>query len=93
MRGFLRRWRADAPARRNRAEGATCFYCGVTFEGAGKRARTMDHRLARSRGGTDGLVNVVFACRACNDRKADADEDDFVASEWLRRRREEHGTG
>ena len=53
----------------------------------------MDHRLARSRGGTEGLVNVVFACRACNDRKADSDEADFVASEWLRRRREEHGTG
>ena len=88
---LLRRWRSDAPARRNRAEAASCFYCGVAFEDAGPLARTVDHRLARSRGGHDGLANLVFACRACNDRKADSDEDAFLGSEWLRRRREEHG--
>ena len=87
--GLLRRWRADAPARRNRAEGRACFYCGVAFDGDGKDARTVDHRLPRGRGGHDGLVNIVFACRACNERKADRLEEDFVASEWLRRRRDE----
>ena len=91
MRRFFQRWRADAPARRNRADGTTCFYCGVTFEGEGKRARTVDHRRAKSRGGTDGLVNVVFACRACNDRKADSTEEDFLASEWLAARRRDLG--
>ena len=85
--GFLRRWRDDAPARRNRAEGTTCFYCGVVFQGVGREARTVDHRLAKSRGGHDGLANVVFACRACNDRKADSLEEDFLGSDWLRRRR------
>ena len=85
---LLRRWRDDRPARRNRADGTRCFYCGVAFSGTGKLARTVDHRLPRSRGGTDGLVNLVFACRACNDRKADTAEDEFVASAWLRERRD-----
>ena len=88
---FLRAWRADAPARRNRSQGTTCFYCGVGFEGTGKLARTVDHRLPKSRGGADGLLNVVFACRACNDRKADMLEDEFLASEWLRQRRQTGG--
>lgn len=86
---FLRARRADAPARRNRAEGTTCFYCGITFEGAEKQARTIDHRLPKGRGGTDGLVNIVFACRACNERKADRLEAAFVVSDWLVRRRAE----
>jgi 5-methylcytosine-specific restriction endonuclease McrA len=88
-----RRWRDAAVARRNRARGTHCFYCGAAFTGAGALARTADHRLARSAGGTDGLANLVFACRSCNQRKADAPEAEFVASDWLRRRREEYGHG
>jgi 5-methylcytosine-specific restriction endonuclease McrA len=90
----LRRARgADAAGRANRARGTHCFYCGVEFRGDGKRARTIDHRIPRARGGTDALANLVFACQACNGRKADIAEDTFVASEWLQRRRDELAYG
>lgn len=74
-------------ARRNRADGARCFYCGLPFEGAGGLRRTVDHRIPRTGGGSEGLPNLVFACHACNQRKADSAEDAFLASEWLAARR------
>lgn len=84
---FRERRRDALAARRNRADGSCCFYCGGRFTGEGGLARTADHRLARSAGGTDGLANLVFACYACNQRKADRPEDDFLASAWLAERR------
>ncbi|MCC5951735.1 MAG: HNH endonuclease [Acidimicrobiia bacterium] len=79
--------RADGAARANRNAGTHCFYCDVLFgEDAGVQ-RTIDHRVPRSRGGRDVLANMVFACRACNERKADVAEADFVASQWLAERR------
>lgn len=53
------------------------------------RQRTVDHRIPRGRGGSEGLTNLVFACRACNQRKADRSEEEFVSSTWLVRRRRE----
>ena len=84
-------WRARRVAARNRAEARSCFYCGVAFSGLGTGPdhRTVDHRIPRSRGGTDGLANLVFACYACNQRKRDRPEDEFTASEWLARRRDD----
>ena len=49
--------------------------------------RTVDHRVPRSQGGGDALSNLVFACYACNQRKRDRPEGDFLASDWLARRR------
>jgi 5-methylcytosine-specific restriction endonuclease McrA len=71
----------------NRGAASTCFYCGVRFAETGTDHRTVDHRVARSRGGTDGLRNLVFACYACNQRKRDRLEDQFIASDWLTARR------
>lgn len=82
-------WRAWRLAARNRAAASTCFYCGVPFAETGPDHRTVDHRLATSRGGSPGLRNLVFACYACNQRKRDRLEDDFVASPWLAARRAE----
>lgn len=83
----LRDRRTDAAsARRNRHRADRCFYCGVAF-GDGPSTRTVDHRLARGRGGRDGLVNLVFACQACNTRKADQSEEAFSSSTWLAERR------
>lgn len=95
MAGGLRRLIADARARRradadgraNRERGTHCFYCGVRFSDEPDRDRTIDHRVPRSRGGPNNLINMVFACRACNERKADRDEAVFVESEWLTQRR------
>ena len=79
-------------AAKNRAQSSSCFYCGTAFsDGAASTARTVDHRVARSRGGSNALSNLVFACYACNQRKRDLPEEEFIASEWLARRREETG--
>lgn len=34
---------------------------------------TRDHIVPRSRGGTNALANLVLACRACNEERADRD--------------------
>lgn len=47
----------------------TCCYCGK-FCGK-KKIRTIDHKLPKSRGGTDSLNNLVTACKRCNVRKGD----------------------
>jgi 5-methylcytosine-specific restriction endonuclease McrA len=85
------RRQADAAARANRDQGTNCYYCGVAFSDAPGLDRTIDHRHPRSKGGTDLLVNMVFACRACNERKADRDEVGFLESTWLTERRRQVG--
>lgn len=45
-----------------------CQYCEVKL---GMKSGTKDHVLPRSRGGPDTLTNVVAACKACNNKKAD----------------------
>ena len=91
VRRVVDRWRehreADAAARANRDRGTHCYYCNVPFSDTVGCDRTIDHRLPKSQGGTDALVNMVFACRACNERKADREEATFVESTWLAERR------
>lgn len=87
MQAIRERRVEDTPARRNRSEGRECFYCGAPFEEVGPQQRTIDHRLPRSQRGSSRLVNLVFACRACNERKASRPEAEFVQSAWLDERR------
>ena len=51
-----------------RREQYLCLYCGGSFS---RSALTRDHIVPVSRGGEDCWENVVTACRACNQRKAD----------------------
>jgi len=51
-----------------RRDGYTCMYCLSTV---GERHLTRDHVVPLSRGGRNIWTNVVTACRACNQRKAD----------------------
>ena len=51
-----------------RRDGYTCMYCLTTL---GDRHLTRDHVVPLSRGGRNVWTNVVTACRACNQRKAD----------------------
>lgn len=44
----------------------TCQYCGAS---PGRAELTIDHVLARSRGGVTEWENVVAACRTCNQNK------------------------
>ena len=45
-----------------------CAYCGGEF---GSLRLTRDHIRPLSRGGRDTWMNVVTACRPCNERKSD----------------------
>jgi len=58
-------------------DGHECQYCGGVAE-------TIDHVLARSRGGLHSWENVVAACRRCNLHKGDRLLDDTSLA--LRRR-------
>ncbi len=76
---LIRRWYVQAPlpaAERRSMEtdfharwrrilfADPCPYCGAVVE-------TIDHVLARARGGTDHWMNVTGACLACNRSKRD----------------------
>ncbi|MBI3938183.1 MAG: HNH endonuclease [Betaproteobacteria bacterium] len=45
-----------------------CAYCGGVFPAS---RLTRDHITPFSRGGTDAWMNVVTACRTCNEKKSD----------------------
>lgn len=45
-----------------------CAYCATSFSGA---KLTRDHIVPFSKGGRDTWMNVVTACRSCNERKSD----------------------
>ena len=67
-RGVIR----SVPALTNRElfrrDNHTCMYCLTEL---GDRHLTRDHVIPLSRGGLNVWTNVVTACRACNQRKAD----------------------
>ena len=52
----------------------SCVYCG-------NNADTVDHVLAKSKGGTDALHNLVAACRRCNTLRGTSCEN---CPEWQR---------
>ncbi|MEL6199683.1 MAG: HNH endonuclease, partial [Pseudomonadota bacterium] len=70
----------DVPALTNRRlfrrDDYTCLYCGEQFW---EFDLTRDHVIPVSRGGADSWDNVVTACRACNQRKADRSLDECEA--------------
>lgn len=52
-------------------DGPYCHYCGVAFDsldGARNRA-TVDHKIPKSKGGTNALENLLPACNVCNSIK------------------------
>lgn len=57
--------------------GSECTYCGA-------EAETIDHKLPRSKGGTNHRENLTPACHRCNRRKGAMSVEDF-----LRRLRED----
>ena len=54
-----------------------CGYCGVSEMEVGAEL-TIDHFHPRSRGGSDDMDNLVYACHACNEFKGDHWEPDTV---------------
>lgn len=57
-------------------DGERCVYCGaLTPDGAA------DHVLPLSKGGTDGIDNLVWTCQSCNSSKQDK-----TLREWIKAR-------
>lgn len=56
-----------------------CFYCGG-------EATERDHKIPKSRGGTDGPANIALACIPCNLSKGRLTADEFIADLERRRR-------
>jgi hypothetical protein len=54
---------------RRRAQCA-CEFCGVSEINSGNPL-TIDHFCPRSKGGSDDLENLIYACPACNQYKQD----------------------
>lgn len=69
--------------------GNRCYYCTRTFEGDGRRGRTLDHLIPLSRGGTHEMSNLVLACSKCNGVKGDMTWWEYFATDEFRRRRED----
>lgn len=44
----------------------TCYYCGKTCR---PDELTMDHKIPLSAGGKSEKINIVAACKECNNRK------------------------
>ena len=64
-------------------QGGRCYYCNDSIstqhpQGHPNEA-TIDHRLPRSLGGDHGRNNIVAACYACNQAKADMTAQQFIA--------------
>lgn len=77
-------WRLE-----RRDGGEFCSYCHCRFTETGNRCRTLDHRVARAKGGKrHRLSNLLFSCSACNRQKATTPEVAFRTSAWLAQRRE-----
>lgn len=55
--------------------GSACYYCGATSWGPDPLER--DHVIPKARGGPDSEMNIVTACRSCNQQKAAQNVHDF----------------
>jgi 5-methylcytosine-specific restriction protein A len=51
---------------RKKIASGICYYCGMRFP---PRDLTMDHRIPLGRGGTSEKINIVAACKECNNKK------------------------
>ena len=51
---------------RSKTASGKCYYCGEIFKPS---ELTMDHKIPISRGGTSEKINIVPACKECNNKK------------------------
>lgn len=51
---------------KSRIANGECYYCGKVFKPS---ELTMDHKIPLSRGGTSEKINIVPACKDCNNKK------------------------
>lgn len=53
-----------------------CHYCGKRLT---MQDMTLDHIHAKAKGGSDGIRNMLPACRPCNRMKGDMEYTEFLA--------------
>ena len=60
--------------------GFECLYCGrkMSLHFENEYSFTIDHYLARSKGGKDTSNNLVFCCRDCNFLKSDMSAEKYL---------------
>lgn len=65
--------RLELKERLSEAQNHRCCFCGVRMGYFGDKGRqpTFEHVLARSRGGTDHIDNLVISCDKCNSSRGD----------------------
>ena len=51
---------------RSKTASGKCYYCGGIFKPS---ELTMDHKIPISRGGRSEKINIVPACKECNNKK------------------------
>lgn len=56
-----------------------CIYCLIEIA---ENSFVIDHLIPMSKGGTNAKNNLVASCGPCNQRKADADADEFLLSNY-----------
>jgi 5-methylcytosine-specific restriction endonuclease McrA len=57
-------------------DGLACIYCGATAEDA---VLSLDHIIPVALGGTNEAINLVTACKRCNDTKGKKSTKQFLA--------------
>ena len=55
-----------SPWWRKKISSGICYYCGRKFH---PDELTMDHKIPLTRGGTSEKINLVPACKECNNKK------------------------
>ena len=55
--------------------GGYCYYCGKKLD---PNNWEIDHKIPKSRGGTDALDNLVPCCPECNDEKGDMTDREYI---------------
>lgn len=58
-----------------------CHYCHYPMIRMANEGRsfTLDHRVPRCRGGSNGIGNLVAACAACNNEKGELTDKEYFA--------------
>ena len=71
-------------------DGDVCFWCKTPFGKRKSMARTLDHIIPKSLGGTYELNNLVLAHQFCNSVRGD---DDFVTARRIHKARPKRHRG
>ncbi len=56
----------SSPWWKKKIAAGKCYYCGKDFHPS---ELTMDHKIPLARGGTSEKINIVTACKDCNNKK------------------------